>query len=231
MKLLKAKTTLSINPNLRVVLLPVFSLILLIVLFFPVFKYGYSQITEQMERLSEKESKILKLENKLQILREVEDSVLGSMDTSLLAVPSVNPSIWKLFQVYSVSVDNPAILLKRNVDPESSKGNDIYGSTIGFDVQGDFESVIEYLESLNKYVPLFTIENVAIKKEKGSFLANVRITVYRAPLPTELPALTQPIKRLSNSEIEMLEKLANMKPPEFTTVDPVEPSERKDPFF
>ena len=231
MELLKIKSTLSVNPNLRVVLLPVFSLILLVVLAFPVFKYGYSQITGQMERLNEKESEILKLENKLQILREVEDSVLGSMDTSLLAVPSVNPGIWKLFQIYSVSADSSVSLLKRSVGAETSKGNDIYGSTIGFSVQGDFEGVIEYLESLNKYVPLFTIESVGIKREKGSFLANVKIVVYRAPLPTVLPALTQPIKRLSNPEIEMLKKLAKMKPPEFTTVDPIEPSERRDPFF
>jgi Tfp pilus assembly protein PilO len=231
MELLKIKSIMSVNPNLRVVLLPVFSLIMLVVLVFPVFRYGYGQIAGQMERLNEKESEILKLENKLQILREVKDSVLGSMDTSLLAVPSVNPGIWKLFQVYSISTDSSVSLLKRDVDAETSKGNNIYGSKISFVIQGDFEGIFEYLENLNKYVPLFTIENVAIKKEKGSFLANVNIMVYRVPLPTELPALTQPIKRLSNSEMEMLEKLEKMKPPEFTTVDPIEPSERKDPFY
>jgi hypothetical protein len=229
--MLGKKNIFMINPNLRVILLPLFSLIMLTVLMFPVFNFGYKRIDEQLEASKKNEGEIIKLENKLEILREVEDSVLDSMDTSILAVPSVNPSVWKLFQIFSISSSSSVDLLKRSLDAEVSKGNNIYASSIDFSVQGDFQGIIEYLENLNQYVPLFTIDGVSIKGEKGSYLANAKIIVYRATLPTVLPALTQPIKRLTNDEKQLLEKLARMKPPEFTTIDPSEPSDRKDPFF
>jgi hypothetical protein len=230
MESIKFNSNLKINPNVKIIFLPAFTIFILILLIFPVFNYGYQQITTQYKTLDEKAQQIGRLEAKLDVLREVKDSVLENADTSLLAVPSVNPTLWKLYQIYKIAEEDNVTLSSRNAKAESGKSGNLLATEINFIASGNFDALIKFFEDINNNVPLSTLETINIKRDKGGFGADVSFRVYRASLPTELPALTQPIKNFTEDQQALLEKLAEMKPPDFTTVPPSDPSQRENPF-
>src|SRR4030067_783570 len=85
-----------LNPNIRVMIIPSLSLIIIITLFIVVVKTSIPKISEQMNLVKNTDENVSKLKQKLDILREVKDKVLGYADTSLLAVPDENPILWKM---------------------------------------------------------------------------------------------------------------------------------------
>ncbi|OGM11452.1 hypothetical protein A2Z22_00175 [Candidatus Woesebacteria bacterium RBG_16_34_12] len=220
-----------LNPNIRVMIIPSLSLIIIITLFIVVVKTSIPKISEQMNLVKNTDENVSKLNQKLDILREVKDKVLGYADTSLLAVPDENPILWKMAQLKSITSENEMHLLSRSVDVKETQGGGINDVEVIIAASGSLAKAMDYIKAVQNSSPISNIESVSIKRiSENDVEVHFTVKTFHSRLPTKLPKISEPIKNLTSKEQDLLEDLSKLKAPEFTMLEPNGPFDRLDPF-
>lgn len=230
MEIFGISTKKLISPNIRILVMPILSLLVLIVVFPFSFGIAYPEIKSQMDGVKSSESKFVMLEEKLSLLRQVKNRVLGDADVSLLALPEKNPVLWTISQLNLAAENNSVVLFGKKAVGEVADTTDLYMVKLTLSLAGEFDDVISFLREIESYAPLTNIEKVSLKGSKEEISGQVEMVVYRAELPTMLPAITAPIKNYTSDEQNLLDELAKLKTPEFTRLFPSQPGDREDPF-
>ncbi len=230
MSIFRVPTRQLINVNVIALAMPILLVAILVGLFVSSAKIAYPKISSQISELDEAGGRLAALEEKLGILRQVKDKVLGAADTSLVALPGENAGVWKLSQIALLAEENEVTVNQRKVLAEAAAGNDLQSTKITFVVSGSLDKTIAFLKSLVESIPIVTLESVEVEGNRESIQTKVGLLVYRSELPTLLPAITAPIKNLSDKEEELLDALTKLSRPEFTSLEPSGPFERIDPF-
>src|SRR3989344_1748532 len=96
----------NIPPNVRVIMIPLASLVILVILSTFVFKDLYSRISLERLKLekSRKDGKVL--QQKQVFLQEVKEQVLSQSDSTLLALPESNSALIQISQLKSLADKN-----------------------------------------------------------------------------------------------------------------------------
>lgn len=230
MEIFGLSTRKLISPNIRILVMPILSLLVLIIVFPFSFRIAYPEIKSQMDGVKSSKSKFIILEEKLSLLRQVKDKVLGDADVSLLALPEKNPVLWTISQLNLAAENTSVILSGKKAGRETGNKTNLRTVKLNFSLAGEFEDVISFLREIEFYAPLTNIEKVSLNGSKSQISAKVEMMIYRAELPTMLPAITAPIKNYTSDEQNLLDELAKLKTPEFTSLPPSDPGDREDPF-
>lgn len=219
-----------LGPNLRIILFPFLAIAALIILIFIVANTGYSRISSRLEELQGVQKDEAVLEQKLEILREIEEGILAQSDVSLIAMPDKNPALWMVGQLNGVAAPNSVYLFENKLRSESKDDSGLSNIEFETSVRGGQAQILNFLKAINSLAPISTIESVNLEEDKGTLVAELKIKVYWADLPTKLPPLTTPVKRLTTQEEELLANIARLQRPTFTILPPSQPSERQSPF-
>ena len=132
-------------------------------------------------------------------------------------------------QLKNLAAVSGVILTTIKIGAENTAGS-ISFADMTFDADGDFNSLIGFLNSLKSLAPLSSIDNADINQLGGFSSANVNLKVYFAAYPTQLPSLTEPVADLNPDEEQLLDTLSGLSLPTFTTLTPQEPLVRQNPF-
>lgn len=216
-----------VNPNVKLLAVPVLSTSVFTILLIFAISTGYSKIITQNEDLEIAKKSEAILETKVQILRKIEDGILEYSDDSIVAMPDRNSSLWALVQVKRLAQKHNIDLSELSV---SSQGG---GVSLSLNLSGESGAVIDYLKEVRRLAPVMTLGEVSIDSGNGIgvFIASTSVTTTWADLPTELPPLTQPITDLNEKEKNLLDQIARLEHPEFTSLSPSgQTEERVDPF-
>jgi hypothetical protein len=217
-------------PNIRVLLVPILSLLILFVLIIMTVRFSYLKIIEQNTEIKELSQKIEVLDDKLEILRLIKNKILDDADMSLMALPSENPGLWKMAQISKLAEENNVEISRKELSNEkASKG--LRSTILLIHYKGELSDVLKFLENTFNMVPLTQISSVNLTVKGGkNATGDTEIEMFRASLPEKLPKLTEPIKNLTDEQEELLDTLSLLKLPEFTSLEPDPPSLRVDPF-
>lgn len=206
--------------------------LVVIALFVVVLNNGYSQIRTQLASLKTTRNTENTLKTKFDKLREVSPGVINNSDSVIIALPDKNPGILMVSQMRLFSINNALTLTKVELK-DSSKINDQLAK---MQLSGEFEmpdlrSAVNFLHSLINSAPVSTLEELSVKSDQtGIRQGEIKISVYWADLPTQLPSLTEPFEELTEEEQNLLTKVAGFTQPEFTTLPPTSPGQRENPF-
>lgn len=219
-----------LGPNIKVLVGPAVLIVVLVVLFVYGAKAGYSQISLRLKELRGAQKEEVVLEQKLEILREIEKGILAQTDVSLIAMPDRNPALWMVAQLKDSAEASSLFLFDKTLRSESEDETGLVKMDFGTTAEGNFDSVMNFLKSINSLAPVSTIERVEVVQDEGITSAKIQLFVYWADLPTKIPPLTEPINRLTAQQEEVLTKISRLKRPIFTVLKPIKPSAREDPF-
>lgn len=221
----------TIAADVKVMVVPVVVSIFLMIAWIVTINVSFKQIKSRITKLNESDSVIALLDNKLNLLRRVEERVLSAADVSLLAVPSTNPVIWSYLQINQLIEENGIDVSVISIG-QLTGANGYSTRDFGYKVSGDLDSLENLIDQLQQLAPIMTVPSYDISSTKLQeyFVANIQVQVSNAPLPKQLPAISAPIKNLNERENEILTVLEALEKPEFTTLDPQEDSDREDPF-
>ena len=102
-----------LRPNLRILITPL--LLAIIILFLGIFivKNGMERITIKLEELDNLESTVITLQEKVDILREIEGIILSHADTSVVAVPQDNSTLIMLTHLSSVANEKSVQIINK----------------------------------------------------------------------------------------------------------------------
>lgn len=219
-----------VPPNMEVMVAPVILIIVLVVLFVFAAKIGISRVNSQREKLAVAQRDETIFKQKQAVLQEVQGEVLSLADLSASAVPSKNPALAVISQLKNLASSKSVILSNLQVGSRGGSQEGMSKVEIGFEVDGDFSSVLGFLEDTNKIAPISQIEKIRISQVSGGIRANATLVSFWAPFPQKLPPLTEATKDLSAEELDLIRSLSELTPPEFLEITPSAPSARTDPF-
>jgi len=217
-------------PNMEVMAVPLVLLIVLLFLFIFAAKIGLSRLNSQKQKLAVTRREELVFRQKQEILQEVQEEVLSLADLSATAVPDKNPALAVISQLRNFASSKGVILSNLQVASRGKVGKGLSRVEVGFEAEGDFSAVINFLEEIGKTAPISRVEGVEINQSAGTTRATVSLASFWAPFPEKLPPLTEPVKDLSAEELDLVRSLSELTPPLFLEITPSVPSARTDPF-
>jgi hypothetical protein len=230
MALIDSKKKAFIPQKMRIMLLPLALLLAMITLSIIVFKVGVAKISTQRAELQKATKNETILTQKQQVLQTLEDNILSYTDTAIVAMPDKNSSLIALSQLKTLAERNALSLSEIKIGSKTSDKSGTFKTTILFEVEGALFQVLNYLISTKSFAPLSVVNRVDITQAGGVIRASVSLTVFWVPLPTKLPAISEPVTELSANEINLITELSSLEQPLFTQISPAAPSARIDPF-
>ena len=239
----------KIPANVRVIMIPLGSLLVLVILSIFAFKELYSRISLERLKLekSRKDGKVL--QQKQVFLQEVKEQVLSQSDSTLLALPESNSALIQISQLKSLADKNGVSLENLGVGGQDTTKGEVSTATISFDLLGKFDDVLGFLVAIQSSAPPARLENVKMAQAGDSTLVRPGLKIFWSKLPTTIPAINEPVVQLASNEEEILNILLQLSPPPFFVTrpttssvsetleisqepisQPLTPSSRKNPF-
>ena len=215
----------------KIVLIPFFALIVLIILFIYAATTGYGKLRSQKQIIDELERDDTTLEAKINNLKNLEAQTYPDSTEMLIRFPNDNPSLWMLGQLIRKGEESAVTLFEQTLLFDEASLENITVSTINFQVTGNKEKIFDYLLSIDNISPISTFDSVDFSEsETAQQGALVSLKVCFSPLPEVLTNLNEVVNELTPLEVTTLNKLSEMELPEFSTLMPSANYELKDPF-
>ena len=214
----------NLSPNVRVVVIPLASLLILATLSLFVFKDLYSRISLERLKLERVRKDGQVLQQKQIFLQELSDQVLSLSDSTLLALPNTNSALLEISQLKSMADKNAITLENLGVGGEDTTKGEISTVILTFDALGKFDDVLSFLVEIQSSAPLARLENVKMAQAGDSTFVQAGLKVFWSELPTTIPAINEPVAQLAPSEQNILNVLLELSPPPFFATTPATPS-------
>lgn len=230
MATLDTKNTAFVSQKMKVMLLPLALLLVMVVLATVVFKVGISKISTQRAELRKATKNETILSQKQQVLQTLENNILSYADTVIVAMPDKNPSLIALSQLKTLAERNGIIISDVKIGGRMKDKSGTFKTTILLEVEGPLVQVLNYFISTKGFAPLSVIDRIEVSQGGELVRASTSLTIFWVPLPTKLPAISEPVHELSANETNLITELSNLEQPLFTQVLPAAPSARIDPF-
>jgi len=219
-----------LKPNLRILITPLLLALIILFLGFFIVKNGMERITFKLEELENLESTVVTLQEKVDILREIEGIILSHADTTVVAIPEKNSTLVMLTHLTSVSEEKSVQIINKRTQSQQIGEEGLVSAKININTTSDFNSILDYLMNLEDMAPLSTIDEVDLSKNGEITSGNLALSVYWGDFPTRIPPITEPIKTLTAEEEDLIKLLAKLKRPDFIELAPSTPTIRENPF-
>jgi Tfp pilus assembly protein PilO len=219
------------STNALMFLFPVVVLILGLFLFIFIVPQSYSQITDKLNSYKEQKTNYENLQKKLAVLQSTSPALLDQTSQAVLVMPDRNSVLSFISQMKNIAIEKNMTI----TDVKSGTISDTEEGTKKFEfeiqLEGDtFETITALLQELSSRAPLVSLDEATITNSETTKIAKLKISGYWAPLPHELPALTDPLPPFSPTELKTLERMSAYTLPEFTNLSPGNTAPRENPF-
>ncbi|GEM_PF-1670794 len=161
--------------------------------------------------------KVTILRNRKNALSALEPEVLAQSNKVTEVLPTQNSSLIVSSQVRSAASENNVTLRNYSSGVFTDPTNPDLGSLqVGMVAEGESASILKFLETLTGVSPYIAIETINMSQSSLTTIAQLSLRSFWSPLPTQLPALTEPLQELSQEERQLLQSLEIYKSPVFS---------------
>jgi hypothetical protein len=213
-------TTLTISPTIKLLALPAISILLSVLMTVLVITNGFTRLRAQMDALSGARANEEILQQKVDILRSLSSTLLERSDRTLTAVPSQNPVLWYLSTLRQMTSKHSVLIDRINISLAEGKDGPSGQVRIALGIKGEEQNVLDFALELSEITPLTNLSGVEMDDGGGLVEATVNISSAWYGQPESIPAVSESISDLTDSERVLLEKLFNLSQPVFTSLDP-----------
>lgn len=205
-------------------ILAVVPLIIVIILFLTVGNFGISKIQDIRAQITEGNNTVATLTQKLNILQTLSATATQGSAVAIAAVPDTNPSLIVISQLKSLAAAQGVAIsgVKSGSGPMNPSG--LGEVDITFTLDGPRGNVFAVLASTATVSPILVLDKVKISESAGAVRADATVKSFWAALPKAIPAVTQPVTDLTESERKIITSLQALTQPVFTEVAPSEVS-------
>ena len=190
-----------------------------------VFGPALSNLQKVIRINKQQKTELSSLEKKLQILEGIDNNLITDRVKKMEAVfPSDKPIVELLSSLAQLAAKHNLSFGGVSLSPGSltdeKKEDSLADLTFGFEVGGELNSILKFLQELERVAPLMKIDKVGLTiKTLSMIAAKINVSAFYQPAPKSLGTISQPVKLLSRSEEAILSQLFN-----FTQFQAVLPS-------
>jgi len=206
-------------------------LIIVIILFVIVGKFGISQVTDLRAKINDAKKTQSTLSEKLKILKSLSQTAVSSADSVTFALPKSNPSLQIMSQLKLLASNNLLVLSDIRASISSGDSSNLSSVTTSFNVTGPREQIISFIKSIDSIAPITLVDKMQLSEDKGVNIANISTRTYWAEFPSTIPTVTQSVTDLTVSEKDLLMQISNLTFPSFgETVTATDSAINPNPF-
>ncbi len=219
----------KLSTNVSVILFPLLMIVVLAILIYTTYTFGYNKIVEQRQLL-ENEKRIENiLAEKDTELKRMQQFVEQHAVSSILGVPSEPPVVQVISQLRRLAINNTLFLT--DVDVKSGEiESEVSDITIDVEFEGNVTDSFNFFESIRRAAPLMILKEAEFDNNNQSGRAQIELSSVYAKLPETLPDITTPINKINQEETGILTRISELEVPDFTDLDPTGDSNRPNPF-
>ena len=210
----------SIPENIRQPFVAALPLLIALVLFLVVGKFGYSKVVEVRSKIAESQKIEKTLTQKLNLLQALAIDTLQKSGYATSAVPDANPSLSTISQLKMLAATNGVIIsgIKSNLGTTDAGG--LNESVVSFSLEGPKSQIFAFLTGLASFSPITIADRVKFSELAGVMKADLSVKSYWASFPKTIPSVTAPITDLTADEKARLAKVSALTQPVFVTINP-----------
>lgn len=157
------------------------------------------------------------LTSRLAVLKDLPSAAPNGASITLTALPSENNSLVAVSQLRRIATENEITIKNLDLAATLATGTTLPSVLINFDFEGTAVNAISFIASITKIAPLMVIDTVSLQStaDGNGVTAIMGVRTQWADLPTELPAITEPIAALTDEEQLLLSQLSELNQPVF----------------
>ncbi|HET7098790.1 MAG TPA: hypothetical protein VFI61_00990 [Patescibacteria group bacterium] len=208
----------------------VLPIIIVILLFIFVGKFGITKVTDIRAKSAEAQKDQNVLTQKLSVLQSVDAAVSSGTDISISALPDSNPSLIVVSQLKILAGVNGILISNIKSGAGVVEASGLVKVDVTFDITGVRPQITAFLNSTQKLSPLMVLSRIKIVESAGETRANVVVSSFFAGLPKTLPALTDNINDLTPAEKKILTDISTLTQPLFVQIPAGETQGSANPF-
>ncbi|MEK7100393.1 MAG: hypothetical protein AAB872_01120 [Patescibacteria group bacterium] len=209
---------------------PVIFLVVLIILFILLISIGIRQVTLAIGKIDESKKVETALNQKITILQKVSQVISGDTTFLDMVVPSKTAVLYGLSQVKNQAYKSGLLISNIKTGTPVADKNNIYKTSISFDVDGNEIAIYDYLKSFSRVIPLMNVEKVKISNSATVARATATLSVYSSELPKTIPSISSVAVDLTDEELSLLNELVSYTLPVFAEPKATEQQVKEDPF-
>ncbi|MFI5241180.1 MAG: hypothetical protein ACHQUA_01970 [Microgenomates group bacterium] len=221
----------KISADLKTVISFGLPFVITIFLFAIMLKFGFSKISEIRLKISEAKKTETVLNQKLDLLTQVDTDVLASSTAVAIALPETNSSLSVISQLKSLAGGNGIFLSNLKTGAESVDKSGLKRIDVSFDIEASRDLIFDFLADVDNIAPIVLIDKVKINETGGVARGSIVVKSFWSELPKKLPPLNEEIKDLTAEERETLIQVTSLIQPSFIDIPATEvTSVKPDPF-
>ncbi len=218
-----------LEANLKTISLPLGSMVFLVIVFLFGGNFAFERIKTLSSELEEARATTATLQDKASSLETTQQQVTNFADSLVSALPDKNSSLLLISQLRTLATENSIILQNLKVGSEVKEAQ-IAHVDVTFDIEGQSTSLINFILQTRGIAPLNKVTRVRINSSGETSRANVTIGSYYAEFPTKIPAVSDPLQKITADEEKTLAQIASLRRPQFLLLTPSLQIEKVDPF-
>lgn len=216
--------------ELNFLLKPLGIFIFIVLLFIGSCYYGLEQINLLKTKINVDKKSQKVLGTKLSILQNVENIIPSDISFIDIALPSRGIAIYAMNQVKNQANSLGLIISNLKTGAVTPDKDGISKVNISFEIEGDEQSVYNYLESFPELLPLMKIDKVSINSTDGIVRASVSVSAFSGELPKKIPSITTSVTDLTSDEVKVLNEISGYQKPQFVVINASNETPKEDPF-
>lgn len=219
----------DIPQNVKVALKSIAPLLVVIVLFILVGKFGFAKVQELRTQIDSAKVTQNTLSQKISIIQSLSANLSNFSSSAAIAMPDGNTALAVISQLKNLATING--LLVTDVKSSSpTKGTAGLSSVkVSIQVSGTREQISGFVKAIPTIAPITVLDELKITESAGVLQAAISVNGFWAVLPAALPTSSQSLSGLTNDEQAVLSSVNSLTPPSFASLSPV-PGGRTDPF-
>lgn len=155
------------------------------------------------------------LQTKLTSLKQVESGISTQTQDLVLALPGSDSALNAIGQV-KLQAHSLGLIINNlfSQTVPSLKISEINSTNIDIEGLGSYASIINFVVNISNSFPINRFMNLSIKNQTpggDDFKLTATILTFWVPLPTKIPAITEPILTLTEDETNTLNQISSLK--------------------
>lgn len=204
-------------------------LVVLVILFVIVAKFGISNVIELRSKINSAQKEETVLSQKVKVLETVSDALVTGSKLSTAVMPESNPSLIVLSQLKILAGTKGVFINNVKAGAEVKDETGLSRVDLSFNSRGTREAVLSFLSETGNLAPIVKLNKLKITQSSGETLATISVASFWSPFPKTLPDVTEGINDLTPAEQTTLSEISNLIQPIFTDIPAIDGG-KDDPF-
>jgi Tfp pilus assembly protein PilO len=217
--------------ELKPLVTPVFSLVLLLLVAFFAGKAIFANIQKLNSKLDETQKTLEVLKSNTDLIETFQPQAKDLSNAASLALPENNSSLSLLSQLKTEAAERSLIINKLKIGTVQEEDG-IAKVVLNFEVEGDLGQIISFTQEISNLSPINRVEKIKLSSQGVIARANLTVDSFWASFPKTIPDITKAKSGFSAAEQELLVELLKLKSPQFVDLSEASnPIPRPDPFI